>query len=390
MFEPSLPFQSLPGNNGTKSESNELTDLDWDFKGAKTNEGTHGYHPYPARFIPQIPRQLILAFTNSCDTVYDPFVGSGTTCVEANIAGRHALGNDINPLSVLLTRVKTNPIPNVKEALPSFIASIQKRATSKDNVKVPDGIATEWFERFVLQEIAIIKEEIELLETPDIRDFCLIALSAIIVSVSKQDSDTRYARIAKNVAPLDTVNRFLRQLKKMLNIMMLYHEKISCGKTDARVGDSRESELFPSDSADFAVASPPYPNAYDYHLYHRHRMLWLGMDPRAVKKDEIGAHAHYSKKNGMTADDFRHDMKKVFISVGQTLKKGKHFALVVGNSIIKGNRIDNGGIVKEAGIATGFEPVFEFTRHLDTSKKSFNPTHGNILKEKIIILRNTK
>ena len=298
-----------------------LAHLNWDFKGATTNEGTHGYHPYPARFIPQIPRQLIAAFTAPRDTVYDPFVGSGTTCVEANVAGRHALGNDINPLSILLTRVKTSPLPDMQKSLHPFLASIQKRISSDDDAEIPDGVAAAWFERFVLREIAVIREEIQSLESPRVRDFCSVALSAIIVGVSRQDSDTRYARVEKNLAPLDAMRRYFRQLKKMLGIMNLYRAQIARGRTKARVGDSRKSGVFSPASADFAVFSPPYPNAYDYHLYHKHRMLWLGMDPRAVKKDEIGAHAHYSKKNGMTADDFRRDMDGVFASVGRTLKK---------------------------------------------------------------------
>src|SRR5205823_8637266 len=84
-----------------------LTAIDWDFAGAKTNYLTHGIHPYPAKFIPQIPNALIQELSSIGDTVADIFCGSGTTLVEALTLKRHALGIDANPLACLISRAKT-------------------------------------------------------------------------------------------------------------------------------------------------------------------------------------------------------------------------------------------------------------------------------------------
>ena len=71
---------------------------------------THGFYKYPARFAPQLARALIERFTEPGDLVLDPFCGGGTSLVEAAALGRRAIGLDISPLAVFLTRVKTYPL----------------------------------------------------------------------------------------------------------------------------------------------------------------------------------------------------------------------------------------------------------------------------------------
>ena len=71
---------------------------------------THGLHSYPAKFIPHIPRWFLGKYSQLRSTVLDPFCGSGTALVEANMLGMHALGVDINPLSSLLVRAKTEVV----------------------------------------------------------------------------------------------------------------------------------------------------------------------------------------------------------------------------------------------------------------------------------------
>ena len=80
------------------TEIKTLGKIDWDFADASTNSATNTIHPYPAKFIPQIPRHFIEELSDEGETVYEPFLGSGTTAVEANILGRNAIGNDVNEL----------------------------------------------------------------------------------------------------------------------------------------------------------------------------------------------------------------------------------------------------------------------------------------------------
>ena len=71
----------------------------------------HSIHEvsYRACFKPQLPEFFIKRLTKRADAVYDPFMGRGTTPVQAGLMGRRPVGNDINPLSVLITRPRLRP-----------------------------------------------------------------------------------------------------------------------------------------------------------------------------------------------------------------------------------------------------------------------------------------
>jgi DNA modification methylase len=82
--------------------------LDWELINADTDYYTHEYHPYSAKYIPQIPNRLISAFSKKDDLILDNFVG--TTLVESRVLGRNAIGVDVNPLACLISKVKTTVI----------------------------------------------------------------------------------------------------------------------------------------------------------------------------------------------------------------------------------------------------------------------------------------
>jgi len=69
---------------------------------------THNFYKYPARFSPEFARAAIEAFTQPGDLVLDPYVGGGTTLVEARAMGRHSLGTDISQLAEFVSKAKTS------------------------------------------------------------------------------------------------------------------------------------------------------------------------------------------------------------------------------------------------------------------------------------------
>ena len=71
---------------------------------------THDFYKYPARFAPSFARFILDSLTEPGDYVLDPFMGGGTTIVEAVASGRHAIGSDVNELARFVTRVKTTPL----------------------------------------------------------------------------------------------------------------------------------------------------------------------------------------------------------------------------------------------------------------------------------------
>ena len=84
-----------------------------EFWTAKQRDG-HSIHEisYRACYKPQLPKFLIERLSRKNDVVYDPFLGRGTTLIEANLLGRKVVGNDVNPLSEILTAPRLAP-PNI-------------------------------------------------------------------------------------------------------------------------------------------------------------------------------------------------------------------------------------------------------------------------------------
>ncbi len=106
----------MPPDQAAQSRSPSLQEAlrsDLEFHGASGKYATHGWHPFPAKFPPQLPHLFIETLSASGDTVLDPMLGSGTTLVEAQRLGRRAIGCDIDPLARLISAAKltpTNPV----------------------------------------------------------------------------------------------------------------------------------------------------------------------------------------------------------------------------------------------------------------------------------------
>ena len=75
---------------------------------------THNFYRYPARFSPDFVRSVLLEFSDIGDLVYDPFMGGGTTLVEAASLGRHCIGTDISSLAAFIARVKTTVLSDAQ------------------------------------------------------------------------------------------------------------------------------------------------------------------------------------------------------------------------------------------------------------------------------------
>jgi site-specific DNA-methyltransferase (cytosine-N4-specific) len=357
---------------------------EWDFLRADTQYLTHNYHPFAAKFIPQIPGRLIREHTSRGDRVLDPFVGCGTTLVECKLSGRHAVGVDINPLFTLISKVKTTSISNEKlNLLPAWLDHVAKQVsavhgqtrlferTSRPTVNVPKFHNIDWwFSRHVQQELAVIADNIEREDDADLRDFLKVCLSSIIVRVSNQDSETRYARAKKLVRPFETLETFREKLSDMAARMREFSSRCTDSTIELYIHDSRHLEFLAEKSFDLIITSPPYMNAYDYHKYHRQRMNWLGIDPQPVRRAEIGGHDTYTKR---TADPETYfgDMCRCIGEMYRVLRRKKFCFIVIGDAIVKGKEIASHKRFGEIGEEVGFRLHEIVTRNVDKTSKSF-------------------
>lgn len=361
----------------------ELDAIDWNFSNSSTSDSLHNGHPYPAKFIPEIPRHLLEILQIPKDSiVFDPFCGSGTTLIEAQRAGYESCGVDLNPIACLISRVKTNPLPQGLLEAAEFCVN---QAKTKKSFAIPPIPALDhWFEPEIQHAISKLIHPILSINEPALRDALRLCLSSIIVRVSNQESDTRYAAISKNITAEDTYRFFFNSVNKLSQSLPLEIDSIpNCKIINKDIFEVSKHDI--NAQIGLVITSPPYPNAYEYWLYHKYRMWWLGFDPLLVKEKEIGARAHFFKKNPPTKEDFAEQMRKVLLLITSNLVKRGHVCFVIGRSKVHGEIIDNSSIIVSEALRIGLSLIFNQERTLAASRKSFNLSHASIKSENLLV-----
>jgi DNA modification methylase len=354
-------------------------------KNFKTQYLTHTFHPYPARFIPQIPLTFIKLFTREGETVLDPMCGCGTTLVEAFLNNRNAIGNDLNPLAALITKVKITLIDesefkyfNGKLALMKRYLDLDYKDVEEKINNLPNRKLSRIFNRVVISKLESIREtllEIKEEGHNDLFDFGRVALSATIWS------------LVENGNGIEVDDLFLKKVKYMQNEMIKMSKIIkNIPKVRVICGDARKLEV-ETNSIDLIVTSPPYVNALDYYRLHMYNMLWLGMDFDLFRKHEIGGHSHFIMNRFRLLSEYLGDMLRSMIEMNRVLKKDKLCVIVVGNSSLEYELIESYKFFAEMGEKIGFKPIKTFFRNIDKSKKYTSADIGKIDNEYILIMQ---
>lgn len=376
-------------SEGLSTALDQFLSIDWTFEKAKTNTGLHSIHPYPARFVPHVPRHLIQLFQPLVDgPVLDPFCGSGTTLVECQAQGVASFGIDVNPIAVLISSVKTNPPHQEIGPIAARLSSIAEASTDNRPPVIPR--LAHWFSPGAIIALAKLTTVLRDVSEPLVNDALRLALSRIIVRVSRQDSDTRYAAVDRSVDEPDVYRLFVESAKALDHVFKMEHSNIFRHWAPSQVLAKDVLAVEPQDlphQFGLVITSPPYPNAYEYWLYHKYRMYWLEEDPIAVRAAEIGARPHYFRRNPQTPDDFRRQMSKCFGLFRQVTLPNALVCMVIGRSIIGGRMIDNAELLRSAADDNGFQHLASTTRQIPSTKKAFNPAHGTINTETLLIFR---
>src|SRR3989339_408109 len=315
---------------------------------------THGYHRYPAKFIPQVVSRLVERYTKLGDLVVDPFGGCGTTLVESKII-------PINPAKI------EKEFENIKIRLEAY--------NEKTKVKAPEHERIHyWFKPEEKRKLAFIFTEISKVKDQDVQDFFFCGFSNILknCSIWLQKSNKPTRDFEKN--PSEPIKTFIKQIKMMLRgnagLFELLSEKgylkipskVIC--TDARTIPAKDN------SVSLIVTSPPYVTSYEYADLHQLTALWLEYtkDLSDFRKRFIGTSYHNKKdltlnstiaenirkelleKNKKTAEEvstYFSEMNQVFIEMKRILKKGGKTCIVIGNTSLKGVEILNAEVFAE-------------------------------------------
>ena len=337
---------------------------------------THGYHRYPAKFIPQIVSRLASKYTNEGDLIVDPFGGCGTTLVESKVMGRPSVAVDINPVAVLITKAKITPIDPVKIEK-AFVALKEKLDSYSENTKVkaPEHERIDyWFKPEEKRRLAFIFTEISKLKDGDIRDFFYCGFSNILknCSIWLQKSNKPTRDFDKN--PSDPIETFSRQTKTMMRGNTRFYE-LSKGKKYLEVPSQvycTDARTIPveDNSVSLIVTSPPYVTSYEYADLHQLTALWMEYtkDLSDFRKRFIGSSYHSKKDlvlNSTIAENIRNEllkkdkktaeevstyfseMNQVFAEMKRILKRGGKTCIVIGNTSLRGVDILNAEVFVE-------------------------------------------
>ena len=381
-----------------------LFSFDWSFTEDDTRYLTHDLHPYPAKFIPQIPARLIANLSMPGDMVLDPFGGSGTTAVEAVRLGRRAISFDANPLSALIGRVKTGFMtPSVRTDLDQLLVAVEAHiiAFSERGNEWSDTLISrykeflpdipnrdKWFSINAAEELCLIRYLIGQTTHGLARDAAELSLSRIMLRISNQESETRYVSVAKSTGPTVALRAYLESLRTVIRRLNTAASNFQFADATFFVGDSRSDlvEYVGNNRVDLIVTSPPYPNATDYHLYHRFRLFWLGFNPKDLANVEIGSHLrHQRNKSGF--DEYCKDMAQAVSACYNVLTPGRYAVFVTGDALFKGKLYSTSDAIRIAAEAAGFEYCGRVDRPVHRTKRSFVKPARRARLEQIVVFR---
>ena len=247
---------------------------DWTFQSASTRELTHVYHDYPARMIPQVAGKLIDRFGKGAPYVFDPYCGSGTSLVEANLRGINAIGTDLNPLARLIAKSKTATpeLAPLEKQLALFNKMLleEKLRSIKDTKQLYGLSRLEfWFKPAVIQKLLHLREYIRNIEDEDIRLFFQVAFSETVRESSNTRKDEfklyRYAEDKLTKFNPDVFTIMVSKLHRNIDGYKKYRavlEKLACIPSAAihsfnTVEGIPEKYISPESIA-LVVTSPPY------------------------------------------------------------------------------------------------------------------------------------
>lgn len=355
---------------------------------------THSFHEYPNKFIPQIPRATIKEFTEENDVILDPFCGSGTTLIEANLMHRKSIGVDLSPLACLISRVKTTPleIPRLKVVVKGLLENLHrglKKVTLNDFIgtvtpNIPEFTNREyWFQNEALAGLGILKEFINRIEDEDIKDFCLVAFSSTVKKVSNASSLYKLTRKKKinKITRTDVYQKFEEKIHCMIKAMGEYSTKISSNFVKIDCGDAMA--LKGLECADCVITNPPLFSA-DFARCFKIFFWWLDFgDINEIDKRLIGTTNVKSNIKSLgidLADDvtskigegnssmaaalskYYFDMKTVFDRLYRVLNDNGHCCVYASDSRIGGNAIRCPDVFCELAKRAGFKVVNRIKR----------------------------
>lgn len=371
---------------------------DWEFTNSDTQYLTHNIHRYSGKFIPQIAGRAIELLTDSKDTVLDSYMGSGTTILESLLKERNSIGVDLNPLAVLISKVKTTVVDasDISELYSLLIPYVTSMASDgqlslldvpfdeklclsrydENSWRLSDEWNKKWYQEDVLDQLTHIYSAIEVIKSEKAKDIAKVAFSDILRKSSNASSrypNVMYDKNAKK-KPLPA-KPFLESLNHVIRCVVDMSNTVKNNKATTSIFLHNNLNLpLENDSIDAIISHPPYIAAVPYAEYGSLSLEWLGYNCKELDGELTGGKRHSTK----VVDRFSDDYKKFFIESYRVLKNSHYMFLMVGNPVSHGQKIDL------CEMTVGFAENAGFT-HITTAIRHGQNRRGNKMGDEYLL-----
>ena len=397
-------------------------DASWDFREANTKEHTHCYHNYPAMMIPQVADRLIELYGGKAASLFDPYCGTGTSLVEANLSGIDAFGTDLNPMARLIAEAKTTvpPFKTLDQSIDefgelAFSASFKKTGAS---VEPPHFKNIDfWFKKETKARLAQVKQFIDGIQNARVRKFFLVAFSETVRDSSlTKNSEFKLYRMSEQQREKFNPDVFgimaAKLARNRAGLKSYAEQKKNGAKTrifgfDSAAGIGKIGE----ETIDLVITSPPYGDSKTtvaYGQFSRLSNQWLGIDGAwqidrrlmggemkrlaktgiAAIDDAVEAVAAIDAKRAREVYSFYFDYSRSIRNVSKVVKKGGYACYVVGNRRVKDTVLPTDEITKRLFRKCGFSHVRTFARNIPNKRMPSKNSPTNVAGKKAATMNN--
>ena len=312
-----------------------------EFWTAKQRAG-HSLHEvsYRACYKPQLPAYFIQRFCRSESVVYDPFMGRGTTLIEAQLHGHRVIGNDVNPLSKILTYPRLNPptLAAIEKRLQEINLSTDAEIDKELLVFFHEGTLQEiygWRSYFQQKQLDAVDAWLQMVACSRLTGHSpgFFSVFTLPPNLAASVASQRKINERRNQEPeyRDTKALIHRKSKQLLRHKLPEH----FSRNDARLltESSDSTPQIADESVDLVVTSPPFLDTIDYMQDNWLRMWFCGIEIEQGKIWQL-----------KSLEDWTARMTEVFMELHRILKPGGRIAFEVGE-------VRNGTVFLENAVA---------------------------------------